>query len=148
MDHVIHLTGRTFPFVNGGGTATLFVLSVVLSLTLLGRKAGSLYAVSSFLQQTAMLSFVFLALPHLSYPMIVLLLVPPYAAGHVVVARHGTLKIILTSLWGCLFVALYLQTQDLLLITSLHLIGGALFLRYGLLSAWRYCRVKREPFCA
>jgi hypothetical protein len=127
-------SGLLFPFAPQTHSGVLFLFTIIITWHL-HEVHGLLYALSAFLQQLCLVSIAFLLVPLLTLPAILLLVVLPYAVSHLLERQRATYKFILTLLWGCTSILVFVITEDVYLVTTLHTLLGLTLLRPSIL-AW------------
>jgi hypothetical protein len=130
--YLIQQNNTSFPFAYSWISVALLAIAVTSSAWLL-QGAGLAYSASAAIQQLCMLSAVALLLPYLPIGAILLLVVPVYIIGHFLNPRQWKIKTLVTLVWGTAAVLIYIAFSDVLLITAIHIIGGSILLKKGII---------------
>lgn len=140
--YLLYSSGRSFPWNFYLPSALSFVIVIVIVSVLLGR-FGFLYAFSAFIQQLTLASIAYDLSGTLNFWLIAILVVPIYAASHLLQIKHWHIKIPATLAWGVLSLALFALRGDILLNASLHAILGSALIYFGILYPRSDFAIKR-----
>jgi hypothetical protein len=109
-----------------------FLVSASFSIYLLG-KISFLYIISSILQELCLLlAFVFL-MQGTTLIVAMLCTTIVYALSHLINRCHWQLKMFITCIWGICSILLYFYFKQPLFNIAIHIIGGAILIRQGVL---------------
>jgi hypothetical protein len=123
--------GLTFPWTISIGSVCAYVCCALLSAMMLG-PFGIWYAVSSLVQQFAMMSVAFLLSPTLGVWSVLLLVVPSFVLCHDVSGKLWYAKLMLLSLWGTSCIPLFLTFHDVIAISAGHTVLGSFLIARSL----------------
>jgi hypothetical protein len=140
--YLLYFAHRPFPWNFYLPSILLFAATTAIVSVLLGR-FGFFYVLSALIQQLTLTSIAYYLSGLLNFWLIVLLVVPIYAASHLLELKYRYIKIPATLAWGTLSLALFALRGDILLNTSLHAILGSIFIYGGIMYPWSDFAVKR-----
>lgn len=130
--YTLFVSDAVFPW-SAGDPYILFYAASALAAFLLLRTLGLWYAFSAFLQQLCMLSMAFVLYPAFPLGAVVLLIVPIYAAAHLLKVRYAFSRTVLFFAWGTAAVALFPLIPSIWLFAGIHTMAGAFLIRWGVL---------------
>ena len=132
--YFIYSSGLTFPWFPNALSVAVYILSILISIALVGSR-GIWYGISALIQQLTMASIAFLLLPVFPFYMVALLIIPVYVWCHRTQTNNWQLRTILFLIWGAISIYLFLIFPNVYLIAALHTLLGSILISRSLL----YC---------
>ena len=130
--YALHSLEFSFPWQPHPLSLIMLAGSIVFAVQEFGL-FGLWYGISAILQQLTILSVAFLLLQFLPLTVVLLLVVPVFAAGHAWEFRGRRLKIILVSLWGVVSIMLFALQPDVYFLSAAHTLLGTVGIRRSIL---------------